>query len=69
LGATAACAALELESQGRAASPGAKTAFDEEMVPVSTGGRRPTTVTTDEQPKPGTTMEALAALRAIRRGK
>jgi acetyl-CoA C-acetyltransferase len=55
--------AFALESQRRAASPGAKTAFDEEIVPVSTGGRRPTTVTTDEHPKPATTLEGLSLLR------
>jgi acetyl-CoA C-acetyltransferase len=52
-----------LESQRRAATVEAKTAFDEEIVPVTTGGRRPTTVAADEPPKPGTTLEALAALR------
>jgi acetyl-CoA C-acetyltransferase len=54
------CAA---ESQRRAASPEAKAAFLDEIVPVETGGRRSTTVTTDEHPKPGTTLETLAALR------
>ncbi|MBB3082420.1 thiolase family protein [Geodermatophilus sabuli] len=52
-----------LESQRRAATPEAKAVFDEEITPVSTGGRRPTTVAVDEHPKPGTTAEALAALR------
>ncbi len=55
--------AFALESQRRAATVEAKGAFDEEIVPVSTGGRRPTTVTVDEHPKPGTTLEALSALR------
>ena len=52
-----------LESQRRAAGPEAKAAFDEEIVPVEIGGRRPTTVTVDEHPKPATTLETLAALR------
>ncbi|MGY1638712.1 thiolase family protein [Geodermatophilus sp. SYSU D00742] len=52
-----------LESQRRAATAEAKAAFDEEIVPVSVGGRRPTTVAVDEHPKPGTTLEALAELR------
>ncbi|MGY1661968.1 thiolase family protein [Geodermatophilus sp. SYSU D00705] len=52
-----------LESQRRAATVEAKAAFDEEIVPVTTGGRRPVTVAADEHPKPGTTLEALAALR------
>jgi acetyl-CoA C-acetyltransferase len=51
------------ESQRRAATPEAKAAFLEEITPVETGGRRSTTVTTDEHPKPGTTVETLAALR------
>jgi acetyl-CoA C-acetyltransferase len=51
------------ESQRRAASPEAKAAFLDEIVPVETGGRRSTTVTTDEHPKPATTLETLAALR------
>ncbi|ROS32120.1 acetyl-CoA C-acetyltransferase [Amycolatopsis thermoflava] len=52
-----------LESQRRAASAAAKVAFAEEIVPVEVGGRRPVTVTEDEHPKPGTTLEALAKLR------
>jgi len=52
-----------LESQRRAASVEAKAAFLDEIEPVSTGGRRPTTVAADEHPKPGTTLQALAALR------
>jgi acetyl-CoA C-acetyltransferase len=51
------------ESQRRAAGPEAKAAFLDEIVPVETGGRRSATVTTDEHPKPGTTLETLAALR------
>lgn len=52
-----------LESQRKAATDEAKAAFGEEIVPVSTGGRRPVQVTTDEHPKPDTTLERLAALR------
>jgi acetyl-CoA C-acetyltransferase len=52
-----------LRSQQRAASPEAKAAFADEIVPVETGGRRSTTVTVDEHPKPGTTLETLSALR------
>ncbi|MFD2469016.1 thiolase family protein [Amycolatopsis silviterrae] len=51
------------ESQRRAASPDAKAAFAEEITPVETGGRRSATVTDDEHPKPGTTVEALSGLR------
>jgi acetyl-CoA C-acetyltransferase len=52
-----------LQSQQRAASPEAKAAFADEIVPVEIGGRKPTTVTVDEHPKPATTLESLAALR------
>ncbi|TIC80142.1 thiolase family protein [Nocardioides sp. GY 10127] len=52
-----------LLSQQRAATDAARAAFAEEIVAVSTGGRRPVTVETDEHPKPGTTLEALAGLR------
>jgi acetyl-CoA C-acetyltransferase len=51
------------ESQRRAATPEARTAFGEEIVPVEVGGRRPVTVSEDEHPKPDTTVETLAALR------
>ncbi|WP_198020290.1 thiolase family protein [Nocardioides sp. J54] len=52
-----------VESQRRAATAEAKAAFAEEIVPVEVGGRKPFTVTEDEHPKPGTTMETLAKLR------
>jgi acetyl-CoA C-acetyltransferase len=52
-----------LQSQQRAASPEAKAAFADEIVPVETGGRKSVTVTVDEHPKPATTLETLAALR------
>ncbi|MFY1693083.1 thiolase family protein [Plantactinospora sp. WMMB782] len=51
------------ESQRRAATPAARAAFAEEIVPVSTGGRRGVEVTVDEHPRPDTTVEALARLR------
>ncbi len=52
-----------LESQRRAATAEAKAAFAQEIVPVQVGGRKPVTVTEDEHPKPGTTLEGLAGLR------
>jgi acetyl-CoA C-acetyltransferase len=55
--------AYALQSQTRAASDAARTAFAEEIVPVEVGGRRPVTVAVDEHPKPGTTAEVLAGLR------
>jgi acetyl-CoA C-acetyltransferase len=51
------------ESQRRAATPEARAAFAEEIVPVEVGGRRPVTVSVDEHPKPETTVETLAGLR------
>jgi acetyl-CoA C-acetyltransferase len=52
-----------LESQRRAATDAARAAFAEEIVSVETGGRRSVTVSTDEHPKPDTTLEILAGLR------
>jgi acetyl-CoA C-acetyltransferase len=52
-----------VESQRRAATDAAKTAFAEEIVPVTTSGRKPVEVSVDEHPRPGTTLEALAGLR------
>lgn len=51
------------ESQRRAATPEAKAAFAEEIVPVEVGGRRPFTASEDEHPKPDTTVGTLARLR------
>ena len=51
------------ESQRRAATDAARAAFAEEIVPVEVGGRKPFTVSEDEHPKPGTTLETLAGLR------
>lgn len=52
-----------VESQRRAASDAAKRAFAEEIAAVEVGGRKPFTVTEDQHPKPGTTLETLAGLR------
>jgi acetyl-CoA C-acetyltransferase len=52
-----------LESQRRAASDAAKAAFAEEIVPIEIGGKRPRTVTEDEQPRPETTIEMLAGFK------
>lgn len=53
-----------LESQRRAATDAARAAFAEEIVAVSSGGRRPVEVSVDEHPRPDTTLEALSGLRA-----
>ena len=52
-----------LESQRRAATDEARAAFADEIVAFVVKGRKPFTVTEDEHPKPGTTIEALAKLR------
>ncbi|WP_336713878.1 thiolase family protein [Arthrobacter sp. USHLN218] len=52
-----------IESQRRAATADALRAFDEEIVPVKVPGRNPVIVTTDEHPRPDTTLEDLASLR------
>ncbi|NMD97140.1 thiolase family protein [Rhodococcus sp. BL-253-APC-6A1W] len=56
--------AFAVESQRRAATDAAKAVFAEEISPVEIGGRKPVTVTEDEHPKPGTTVETLGKLRA-----
>ena len=56
--------AFAVESQRRAATDAAKAAFAEEITPVEIGGRKPVTVTDDEHPKPGTTVETLGKLRS-----
>ncbi|MET0741107.1 MAG: thiolase family protein [Candidatus Nanopelagicales bacterium] len=53
------------ESQRRATSEIAATAFAEEIVPVEVGGRRPHVVDRDEHPRPGTTVDDLAKLRPV----
>ncbi|RHW28472.1 thiolase family protein [Nocardioides immobilis] len=55
--------AFAVESQRRAATDAARSAFADEIVPVELGGRRPATVSVDEHPKPDTTIEVLAGLR------
>lgn len=52
-----------LRSQRNAASAAAQAAFAEEIIPVSSGGRNPVLVSTDEHPRPSSTLEALAKLR------
>ena len=56
--------AFALESQHRAASDAAQQAFAEEIVPVTTSGRKPVEISRDEHPRPDTTLEGLASLRA-----
>ncbi|MCC4247591.1 thiolase family protein [Microbacterium testaceum] len=55
--------AFAVESQRRAALDASRAAFAEEIVPVTTGGKRPLEVSVDEHPRPGTTLEVLAGLR------
>ncbi|WP_198664036.1 acetyl-CoA C-acetyltransferase [Jiangella endophytica] len=60
-----------LRSQQRAAQAARAGRFDAETVPVEVPGRgraAATTVTEDEHPRPGTTLDALAALRPVRAG-
>lgn len=52
-----------VRSQQRAAAAAQRGIFAEEIVTVTTGGRRPATVSVDEHPKPDTTAEVLAGLR------
>lgn len=55
--------AFAVESQRRAALPESQAVFAEEIVPVTTSGRRPVVVSRDEHPRPDTTVEVLAGLR------
>ncbi|MGO1257101.1 thiolase family protein [Microbacterium gubbeenense] len=57
--------AFALESQRRAAQDQARAAFAEEIVAVTTAGRKPVEVTGDEHPRPDTTLEVLAGLRSV----
>lgn len=57
--------AFAAESQRRAATTAAEAAFTEEIVPVTTAGRRPVKVSRDEHPRPSTTPESLAALSTV----
>lgn len=52
-----------VESQRRAATDAARAAFAQEIVPTMTSGRKPIEVSADQHPRPGTTLETLAALR------
>ena len=59
--------ALALESQRRAARAMEEARFDAEIAPVEVPQRRgdPVTVSTDEHPRPDTTLEKLARLRPV----
>lgn len=58
---------LAVLSHARAVAAQAEGRFLDEIVPVEVVGRRePTLVSIDEHPRPGTTLEALAALRPVR---
>jgi 3-oxoadipyl-CoA thiolase len=59
--------AFALRSQQRAEAAMAAGVFRDEIVPVSIPQRRgdPVTIDTDEHPRPGSTSEALAALKPI----
>ncbi|MDI3423617.1 thiolase family protein [Streptomyces luteolus] len=52
------------ESQRRAATSQARTAFAEEIVAVEVGGRKPVVVGQDEHPRPDTTVQSLGKLPA-----
>jgi 3-oxoadipyl-CoA thiolase len=56
--------AFALRSQQRAAAAQASGFFAEEIVPVEVAGKQgPNVVTTDEHPRPDTTLEGLARLK------
>ncbi|MGV2984237.1 thiolase family protein [Microbacterium sp. AGC85] len=56
--------AFALESQRRAATDAARAVFAEEIVTVTTSGRRPMVISQDEHPRSDTTLEILAGLPA-----
>lgn len=57
---------LAVRSQARAATAMAEGRFDAEIIPITVNGRKgDTVIATDEHPRPGTTYEQLAGLRAI----
>jgi acetyl-CoA C-acetyltransferase len=59
--------ALAVRSHGRAIHAQESGIFAEEIVPVTVPGKKGNTVVdSDEHPRPGTTMETLAALRPVR---
>jgi len=62
--------AFALRSQQRAEAAIASGAFAAEIVPVTVPQRRgdPAVITTDEHPRPGSTLEGLAKLKPIVRG-
>ncbi|MFL2000468.1 thiolase family protein [Microbacterium sp. A1-JK] len=53
-----------VESQRRAATDAARAAFAEEIAPVTTPGRTGVEVAVDQHPRPDTSLEVLAGLRA-----
>jgi acetyl-CoA C-acetyltransferase len=60
---------LAVRSQQRAVAAHDEGRFSDELVPVTVPGRRgkpDTVVDRDEHPRPGTTLEQLAALRPVR---
>jgi acetyl-CoA C-acetyltransferase len=62
---------LAVRSQERAVAAQDEGRFSDELVPVTVPGRRgkpDTVVDRDEHPRPGTTLEQLAALRPVRLG-
>jgi acetyl-CoA C-acetyltransferase len=62
---------LAVRSQQRAVAAHEQGRFADELVPVTVPGRRgkpDAVVDRDEHPRPGTTLEQLAALRAVRLG-
>lgn len=61
-----ACDELALQSQQRWAQAQAAGRFTEEIAPIEVGhGKKATTVTQDEHPRPNTQLEALAGLRPV----
>ena len=57
---------FSVESHARAVAAQARGDFAEEIVPVTVKGRKgATVVSTDEHPRPGTTLESLAGLNPI----
>jgi acetyl-CoA C-acetyltransferase len=52
-----------VESQRRSATAAARAAFAEEIVTVTTSGRKPVEVSEDEYPRPDTDLETLTRLR------
>lgn len=56
--------AFAVESQRRASTEAAKAVFADEIVPVLQEGKGGIVIDADEHPRPGTTLETLAGLRA-----